>query len=111
MELCPYVSALGKEGSSYPSLLIICRLVQAAYCPEGPSKQVLNGHEADFDEEGEQWAPVFGSNVWILISKKGDNSATTCLSHTQLNGSKPEWGLDDSLEDKKKHVMCCSPLQ
>jgi len=89
MELCPY----------------------AAYCPEGPSKPVLNGHEADFEDEGEQWAPVFGSNVWILISRKNDNSATTCLSHSQLNGSKPEWGLDASRKDNKLHVMCCSPLQ
>lgn len=63
-------------------------------------------------EEGEQWAPVFGeSNHWVLIGKRRHNSATTCLSHVQLNGEEPQWGLDDSNNEMKKHVLCCSPLQ
>lgn len=90
MELCPY----------------------AAYCPQGPSQPTIGGHDANFDEEGEQWAPVFGkSNHWVMVGRKGTNSATTCLSHVQLNGQEPSWGLDGSNKEMKKHVMCCSPLQ
>lgn len=46
-----------------------------------------------------------------MISKKGQNSATVCLSYEQLHGVMPEWGLDGSNAEMKKHVMCCSPLQ
>jgi len=84
----------------------------AAYCPSGPSKSPIGGHTADFNEEGEQWAPVFGkSNHWVLIGKRGQNSATSCLSHVQLNGEEPSWGLDGSNKEMTKYVLCCSPLQ
>jgi hypothetical protein len=33
------------------------------------------------------------------------------LSYEQLHGVMPEWGLDGSNAEMKKHVMCCSPLQ
>jgi len=91
MELCPY----------------------AAYCPNGPTEPILGGHNMpDIDSEGEQWAPVFGkSNNWVMIGKRLQNTATTCLSHVQLDGEEPLWGLDSSNKERKKHVMCCSPLQ
>ena len=90
MELCPY----------------------AVYCPNGPSNSVIGGHDANFDEEGEQWAPVFGqANHWVMIGKKGTNKSTTCLSHVQLTGEEPSWGIDGSSKEKKLHIMCCSPLQ
>jgi len=90
MQLCPY----------------------AAYCPHGPSHEVISGHDANFEEEGEQWAPVFGkSNHWVMIGKRGTNKSTTCLSHEQLTGEEPTWGLDWSEKEKKRHIMCCSPLQ
>jgi hypothetical protein len=87
MELCPY----------------------HAYCPQGPAKPVITGHNADFNEEGEQWAPVYGqSNHWVLIGKRGSNISTTCLSHVQLTGEEPSWGLDGSSREMKKYVLCCS---
>ena len=90
MELCPY----------------------AAYCPNGPSKPPLGGQIAYFEKEGLQWAPIFGQeNHWVLIGRKGTNSATTCLSHEQLEGVAAPWGLDGSMKEVKKHIMCCSPLQ
>jgi hypothetical protein len=88
MELCPY----------------------RAYCPQGPSKPVIEGHGADFDKEGEQWAPVYGqANHWVLIGKRGTDVSTTCQSHAQLTGEEPLWGLDYSNKEVKKYVMCCSP--
>ena len=88
MELCPY----------------------HAYCPQGPSNPVIGGHDADFNEVGEQWAPVYGqTNHWVLIGKRGTNLSTTCLSHVQLSGEEPSWGLDGSNKEMKKYVMCCSP--
>ena len=84
----------------------------AAYCPQGPSKPVLGGHDANFDEEGEQWAPLYGqSNHWVMIGKKGKNTSTTCLTHVQLTGEKPSWGLDGSHKEMKLHLMCCSSLE
>ncbi len=102
MELCPY----------------------HAYCPDGPSKSPLGGFrddndddydadkKDDDDDEGEQWSPVYGQeNQWVLITKRGHNSATTCLIYQQLYDDMPDWGLDDSNSERKRHVMCCTPLQ
>ena len=84
----------------------------AAYCPQGPTKPVLGGHDANFDEEGEQWAPLYGqSNHWVMIGKKGTNMATTCLTHVQLTGEKPSWGKNGSHKEMKQHLLCCSSLQ
>ena len=85
MELCPY----------------------AAYCAEGPGTQPIGGHQIDLNGEGQQWAPLFGlENHWVSIS-----SLHTCMSHWEVNGEEPSWGLDASNPDVKKHVLCCSPIQ
>ena len=84
----------------------------AVYCPNGPSNHAIGGHGANFEEEGEQWAPVFGrANHWVMIGRRGTNKSTTCLSHLQLEGEEPSWGLDGSNVEKKQHILCCSPLQ
>jgi len=85
MELCPY----------------------AAYCAEGPGTKPIGGHNIDFSEEGQQWAPLYGQeNHWVSISGE-----ETCVSHWEVNGEEPSWGLDASNPDVKKHVLCCSPIQ
>ena len=85
MELCPY----------------------AAYCAEGPGTQPIGGHQIDLNGKGQQWAPLFGlENHWVSIS-----SLHTCMSHWEVNGEEPSWGLDASNPDVKKHVLCCSPIQ
>lgn len=84
MELCPY----------------------AAYCPEGPGKPPIGGHNIDVNAEGPQWAPLFGNtNHWVSIS--GDKP---CQSHWEVHGEEPIWGLDASNLGVKRHVLCCSPL-
>ena len=114
----------GWDGGSHEDAIVFCQQFAgshgtrmnicpyAAYCPQGPTKPVLGGHDANFDEEGEQWAPLYGqSNHWVMIGKKGTNMSTTCLTHVQLNGEKPEWGDDRSHKELKQHLMCCSSLQ
>jgi hypothetical protein len=81
----------------------------AAYCPHGPGQPVISGHDADFTTEGVQWAPVFGDeNHWVLLSYKGSNSATTCMSHADLEGTAPDWGLSNARPWLKRHIMCCN---
>lgn len=84
----------------------------AVYCPHGPAAPVIGGHNADFNLEGEQWAPINdpqgGGNLWVQIGQKHGNSATTCIIHNELEGKFPEWGLSDSEADKKRHIQCCS---
>jgi len=105
-----FVKFCGKFTSSRGVKMELCPY--AAYCPYGPSKPVIGGHMTDFESDGEQWAPVYGKqNHWILITARGGNQATICLSHVQLYDEMPSWGLDDSNKEMKKHVMCCSPLQ
>ena len=88
MELCPY----------------------HAYCPQGPSMPVVGGHDVNFEEEGEQWAPIYGQqNHWVMIGNGGANLSSLCQSHVKLTGEEPLWGLDWSHKEMKKYVMCCSP--
>lgn len=94
-----------------PDLISLVFLIRAAYCPHGPSHPPLGGAE-DNNDEGEQWAPVYGrENHWVLLTPRDGNLATSCLSHIELNGEMPSWGLDDSNKDMKHHIMCCTPLQ
>ena len=95
---------------TYADLLVQShRSPYAAYCPHGAGKPVMGRHKRDFNAEGELYAPVFGSeNHWVMIGQKGENSATTCMSHYQLEGSNPSWGLTTERSELKKYVMCCT---
>ena len=67
------------------------------------------GHTSDFNDEGKQWAPVYGEqNHWVMIGMKYGNSATTCYTHNQLEGVPPDWGLTKGKADLKRHIKCCS---
>mmetsp|Transcript_12430 Transcript_12430/g.19128 ORF Transcript_12430/g.19128 Transcript_12430/m.19128 type:complete len:834 (+) Transcript_12430:2-2503(+) len=80
MELCPY----------------------AAYCPEGSETKPIGGHGMDVNEEGQQWAPIYGeANLWVSISGE-----KTCMSHVEIE--KTSWEPDAGM---KNHVLCCSPKQ
>eukprot|EP00579_Thalassiosira_antarctica_P029645 CAMPEP_0202030230 /NCGR_PEP_ID=MMETSP0905-20130828/64388_1 /ASSEMBLY_ACC=CAM_ASM_000554 /TAXON_ID=420261 /ORGANISM="Thalassiosira antarctica, Strain CCMP982" /LENGTH=1463 /DNA_ID=CAMNT_0048594023 /DNA_START=42 /DNA_END=4433 /DNA_ORIENTATION=- len=108
----------GWSGGSYDDAVKFCQDLgrkrlcpYAAYCPHGPGMQPMGEHSADFNLEGEQWAPVFGegeANNWVLIGRKYDNSATTCYSHQQLEGSSPDWGWSSGNSGAKRHIQCCS---
>ena len=85
MELCPY----------------------HAYCPSGPSHPPVDGRKSLDGEETEQWAPTSNGNQWVMVGMHGNNLSTQCLTHGQLNGSAPSWGLDSTNQARKKSVMCC----
>mmetsp|Transcript_27007 Transcript_27007/g.57005 ORF Transcript_27007/g.57005 Transcript_27007/m.57005 type:complete len:693 (+) Transcript_27007:57-2135(+) len=106
----------GWNGGSYDDAVQFCHDLGGkrlcpypAYCPQGPGMQPMGGHTAIFNSEDEQWAPVYGEpNYWVQIGRKYGNSATTCLSHKQLEGSNPEWGLSNDNASAKRHIQCCS---
>ena len=108
--------AEGWTGGSHQDAMDFCTTVRgkqlcpyAAYCPLGVGKPVMGRHKVDFNAEGEIYAPVFGKqNHWVMIGQKGENSATTCMSHYQLEGSNPSWGLTSDKPEMKKYVMCCT---
>ena len=78
-------------------------------CPHGPGYNPVGGHSVDFNLEGEQWAPVYGDdNSWVLIGRKFQNSATTCMTHVDLEGTFPDWGLTGDNAGAKLHIQCCS---
>lgn len=107
--------AHGWSGGSHDDAIAFCDMISgmkvcpyAAYCPHGPSKPPMKGHADDFAAHGEQWAPMYGEeNHWVQIGEKHENSATTCLSHVQLEGNKPDWGLDGTETQMKTYIMCC----
>lgn len=97
----------GEDADGIP--LMLCNY--EAYCPNGPSRPVSSGNSnIGVNESTEQWAPTLSKpNHWVLVGKRGDNDATTCLDTWQLEGDDdPEWGKDSSKSELKHHVMCCS---
>jgi hypothetical protein len=78
------------------------------YCPYGISQPVMGGHRYDFDTEGEQWAPA-SNGIWVMIGQKFRNSATTCMTYSENEGSPPpaSWAANDGTPNLKKHIMCC----
>ena len=115
MELCPYageMSAVFQLNSIFNALTYIFGVFlirTSAYCPHGPSHPPLSGAKG-IEEEGEQWAPVYGQeNHWVSLTPREGNLATSCLSYAELNDEMPSWGLDDSNKEMKHHIMCCVP--
>jgi hypothetical protein len=106
----------GWKGGSHQDAMEFCKTIRgkqlcpySAYCPHGAGSQVMGKHKRDFNAEGELYAPVFSNeNHWVMIGQKGSNSATTCMSHYQLEGSNPEWGLTSEKAELKKYIMCCT---
>jgi hypothetical protein len=106
----------GWNGGSHDDAMEFCQNFRgkqlcpyAAYCPHGSGQPVLGRHRVDFNAEGVLYAPVFGNeNHWVMIGQKGENSATTCMSHYQLEGSYPTWGLTDEQSEYKKYILCCT---
>lgn len=80
----------------------------AIYCPDGFGRQPLGGHNAVLNNEGIQYAPIFGANnQWVMVGQKDGNAATTCMLHSQLEGGLPDWGLNEERQDLKNHILCC----
>jgi len=108
----------GWSGGSYEDGVKFCRELGGkklcpydAYCPHGPGAQPIGGHSADFNIEGEQWAPYLGEDDlmhWVQIGTKYGNAATTCYTHHQLEGGPPVWGVSNSASIRKRHIQCCS---
>ena len=106
----------GWTGGSHDDAMAFCKTIRgkqlcpySAYCPHGAGQPVMGRHKIDFNAEGELYSPVFGNeNHWVMIGQKGENSATTCMSHYQLEGSNPSWGLTTDNAELKKYVMCCT---
>ncbi|KAL7531697.1 hypothetical protein ACHAXR_008063 [Thalassiosira sp. AJA248-18] len=109
-------SSHGWNGGSYEDAEVLCQGLgrkklcpYAVYCPHGPGRNPMGGHSEDFNLQGEQWAPVYGTgNQWVLIGRKYENSATTCYTHNQLEGESPSWGLSSDNSRAKRHVQCCT---
>ncbi|KAL7462817.1 hypothetical protein ACHAXS_003191 [Conticribra weissflogii] len=107
----------GWTGGSHDDAMEFCKTIRGkqlcpygAYCPYGAGNHVMGRHKnVDFNKMGEIYAPVYGKeNYWIMIGQKDGNSATTCMSHHQLEGSHPDWGLNSDNPELKPYIMCCN---
>lgn len=110
-------SSHGYEGGSHADAMAFCESFgnrklcpYTGYCPHGPGQPVMGGHAADFNTEGEQWAPVYGQNKnhWVMIGMKYQNKATTCMTSEELEGEMPAWGMTKENAQLKKYILCCS---
>lgn len=107
----------GWEGGSWDDAVVFCDghggrelCGYSTYCPYGTGQSIMGSHRYDFEAEGVQWAPLSQRNSWVMIGRKYQNSATTCLTFDWLEGSSPgDWGKGDGMAELKRHVMCCMP--
>jgi hypothetical protein len=56
-----------------------------------------------------------GDNHWVMIGSSINNSnaeedggSTKCMTHRQLEGRAPRWGLSGDRAEVKQHIMCCT---
>jgi len=112
--------AEGWNGGSHADAIAFCKTIRnktlcpySAMCPHGPGHAVMGGrHQLEFNVDGEQYAPVLGGeNHWVMIGTKGDEDGDVrarCMTHSQLEGKAPEWGLSGERGELKQHIMCCT---
>ena len=117
----------GWNGGSYADAVAFCNSVRgkqlcpySVICPNGPGHAVMGGrHALEFKVEGEQYAPILGGdNHWVMVgninstddggTEDKDSSTSKCMTHRQLEGKNPEWGLNGDKSEVKKHIMCCT---
>ena len=117
----------GWNGGSYADAVAFCNSVRgkqlcpySVICPNGPGHAVMGGrHALEFKVEGEQYAPILGGdNHWVMVgninntsddgTEEKDSSTSKCMTHRQLEGKNPSWGLNGDRIEVKKHIMCCT---
>ena len=107
----------GWNGGSHDDAVTFCNSIRgkklcpySAMCPHGPGNAVMGGrHELIHTVSGEQYAPVMGgTNHWVMIGTKEGEKEATCMTHRQLEGKAPEWGLTGDRSEVKQHIMCCT---
>jgi len=107
----------GWNGGSHDDAVEFCSSIRgkqlcpySAMCPHGPGMPVMGGrHQLKFTTTGEQYAPVMGgNNHWVYIGTKDNERSATCMTHRQLEGSAPSWGLNSERSEVKQHIMCCT---
>jgi hypothetical protein len=120
-------SAEGWKGGSYADAVAFCNSTRgkqlcpySVICPNGPGHAVMGGrHALEFKVEGEQYAPILGGdNHWVMVGNTNntddggtedkDSSTKKCMTHRQLEGKNPEWGLNGDRSEVKQHIMCCT---
>jgi len=106
----------GWAGGSHAEAAEFCTSIRgknlcpySAMCPQGPGGAVMGGrHKLEFDVLGEQYAPIYGkANHWVMIGTT-DEGGNKCMTHRQLEGKSPEWGLNSERKEVKQHIMCCT---
>jgi hypothetical protein len=112
-----YDSSAGWTGGSHSDAIAFCRnnggkdlCPYVGYCPHGEGYQPFPGHPVDFNTETLQWSPwdEGTDKGWVLISQKYQNSATTCMKYSDLEGGIPPWDESSNLAERKKYILCCS---
>jgi len=107
----------GWNGGSHSDAIDFCRnnggkelCPYFGYCPNGEGYQPFPGHTVDFNTESLQWSPwdEGTGKGWVLISQKYQNSATTCMKYSDLEGGIPPWDESSNLAEAKKYILCCS---
>jgi hypothetical protein len=108
----------GWNGGSYDDAVEFCSSIRgkqlcpySVMCPHGPQQFVMGGYRrVEFEVEGEQYAPILGGeNHWVMIGNmEHDGETAKCMTHRQLEGKAPEWGLNEERKEVKKYIMCCT---
>ncbi|KAL7549978.1 hypothetical protein ACHAWF_013235, partial [Thalassiosira exigua] len=109
----------GWNGTTYEAARTFCHSIdngpdrtfhlcpREAYCPNGPDASKPLVYQMDPFEGGIQWAPTSDDNSWVMVGKMPGPFPNTCLSYFSLYHQDPEFGIDGSRSEWKKHILCC----
>jgi len=108
----------GWEGITFTDAVNFCKSKEKRvpcsyefYCNEGPGLPPYEGVKPN----GEQWAAMSnGPNQWVQVGTMDNNPSLTCMTHKQLKGRLPDWGVTGISTEHAhgaggitQNLMCC----
>eukprot|EP00584_Thalassiosira_punctigera_P014073 CAMPEP_0172557564 /NCGR_PEP_ID=MMETSP1067-20121228/73997_1 /TAXON_ID=265564 ORGANISM="Thalassiosira punctigera, Strain Tpunct2005C2" /NCGR_SAMPLE_ID=MMETSP1067 /ASSEMBLY_ACC=CAM_ASM_000444 /LENGTH=287 /DNA_ID=CAMNT_0013346685 /DNA_START=265 /DNA_END=1125 /DNA_ORIENTATION=+ len=112
----------GWKGTTYEEGQAFCESIQTgqglgqtfhlcpikAYCPNGIETSTPLVYQMEPFDEGWQWAPISNAfNGWVMVGKFKEQRWDTCKTYLELNHRDPDWGIDGTQPELKKHLLCC----
>ena len=79
-----------------------------AVCPNGPAVDKPLAYQMDPFVGGDQWTPISNSaNGWVFVGEASTGGLATCQTYAEAYLGDPSWGIDGSMSELKKHILCC----
>jgi len=110
----------GWDGSTYEASRRFCESIPngpdstfhlcpiKALCPNGFEAEKPLAYQMEAFGGGVQWSPISNNNNgWVMVGEMSETQPSTCRTFLELYHHDPEWGIDGTQTELKKHILCC----